>query len=87
MMIIFFCGSNFQSHRGDNFVIEYLGEIKTEFVNTLACLSGAQMGLNLEKNGRRKSRDTLPFKGPIELESEKNRGKKSRGSVPLISVK
>ena len=30
-----------------NFVIEYLGEIETEFENTLACLSGAQMGLNL----------------------------------------
>ena len=29
-----------------NFVIEYLGEIKTEFENTLACLSGAQMGFN-----------------------------------------
>ena len=24
-----------------NFVIEYLGEIETEFKNTLACLSGA----------------------------------------------
>ena len=29
------------------FVIEYLGEIKTEFENTLACLSGAQMGLKI----------------------------------------
>ena len=36
--------------RGDNFVIEYLGEIETDFENTLACLSGAQMGLNHEKN-------------------------------------
>ena len=27
-----------------NFVIEYLGEIETEFKNTLACLLGAQMG-------------------------------------------
>ena len=36
-------------------------EIVTEFENTLACLSGAQMGLNHEKNGRRKSRDTLPL--------------------------
>ena len=27
-----------------NFVIEYLGEIITEFENTLAFLSGAQMG-------------------------------------------
>ena len=32
-----------------NFVIEYLGEIETEFENTLACLSGAQMGSNHEK--------------------------------------
>ena len=31
-----------------NFVIEYLGEIVTEFENTLACLSGAQMGSNHE---------------------------------------
>ena len=28
--------------------------------NTLACLSGAQIGSNHEKNGGRKSRDTLP---------------------------
>ena len=33
-----------------NFVIEYLGEIEAEFENTLACLSGAQMGSNHEKN-------------------------------------
>ena len=32
-----------------NFVIEYLGEIETEFENTLLCLSGAQMGSNHEK--------------------------------------
>ena len=32
-----------------NFVIEYLGEIETEFKNTLACLSGSQMGSNHEK--------------------------------------
>ena len=32
------------------FVIYYLGEIETEFENTLACLSGAQMGSNHEKN-------------------------------------
>ena len=30
-------------------MIEYLNEIETEFENTLACLSGAQMGLNHEK--------------------------------------
>ena len=29
-----------------NFVIEYLGEIETEFENILACSSGAQMGSN-----------------------------------------
>ena len=33
----------------DNFVIEHLSEIETEFKNTLACFSGAQMGSNLEK--------------------------------------
>ena len=27
-----------------NFVMEYLGEIETEFDNTLACFSGAQIG-------------------------------------------
>ena len=32
-----------------NFVIEYFGEIKKEFENTLACLSGAQMGSNHAK--------------------------------------
>ena len=35
---------------GDRFVIEYLGEIETEFENTLGCL-GAQMVLNHEKIG------------------------------------
>ena len=44
-----------------NFVIEYLNKIETEFENTLSCLSGAQMGSNHEKNGGRKSRDTLPL--------------------------
>ena len=43
-------------------MIEYLGEIETELENTLACISVAQMGLNHEKNGGRKSRDTLPLK-------------------------
>ena len=42
-------------------MIEYLGEIETEFENTIACLSGAQMGLNHDKNGCRESRDTLPL--------------------------
>ena len=42
-----------------NFVIEYLGKIETEFENTLACLSRAQMGSKHEKNGGRKSCDTL----------------------------
>ena len=36
-------------HCGYHLVIEYLGEIETEFKNTFACLSGAQMGLNHEK--------------------------------------
>ena len=45
------------------FNFEYLGEIEIEFENTLACLSGAQiMGLIHEKNGGRKSRDTLPLR-------------------------
>ena len=34
-----------------NFVIKYLAEIKTEFENTSAYLSGAQMGSTQEKNG------------------------------------
>ena len=42
-------------------MIEYLGEIESEFENTLACLSRAQMGLNHEKNGGRNSLDTLPL--------------------------
>ena len=25
------------AHRGDHFVVEYVGEIETEFENTLAC--------------------------------------------------
>ena len=37
-----------------NFVIEYLGKMETEFENTLACLSGAQIGLNHEKKWRSK---------------------------------
>ena len=36
-----------------NFGIEYLSKIET----------GAHMGLNHEKNGSQKSRDTLPLKG------------------------
>ena len=43
-------------------MIEYLGEIKNEFENTLACLSRAQIDSNHEKNGGRKSRDTLPLR-------------------------
>ena len=35
---------------------------KSKFENTRACLSGAQMGLIHEKNGGRKSHDTLPLK-------------------------
>ena len=36
-------------YRGDHFVNEYLGEMETEFENTLGCLSGAQRGSNYEK--------------------------------------
>ena len=45
-----------------NFVIEYLSKIETEFKNTLACLSGAQMGSNHEKNWRSKIWWHTPFK-------------------------
>ena len=44
-----------------NFVIEYLGKIETEFVNTLACLPGAQMGSSNEKNWRSKISWHTPF--------------------------
>ena len=44
-----------------NFVIEYLGEIETEFENTSACLSGAQMGSNQEKHWRSKISWHTPF--------------------------
>ena len=40
-------------------MIKYLNEIKTEFENTVACLSGVQMGSNHKKTGGRKSRDTI----------------------------
>ena len=50
-----------------NFVIEYLGEIETEFENTLPCLSGAQMGSNHGNNSGRKSRDTLPLSNEPRL--------------------
>ena len=52
------------THCRDNFVIEYLGEMETEFENTFTCLSEAQMGSNHEKNWGPKSRDTLPLRGP-----------------------
>ena len=46
------------AHSGVEFFIFcdriYLGEIETEFENTLACLSGAQVGSNPEKNWRSK---------------------------------
>ena len=45
-----------------SFVIEYLGEIETEIKNTLACLSGAQMSSNNEKNWRSKISWHTPFK-------------------------
>ena len=49
-----------------NFVIEYLGEIETEFENTSACLSGAQMGSNHEKNWRSKISWHTPFKNVFD---------------------
>ena len=52
-----------------NFVIDYLGEIDTQFENTLACLSGAQRGSNQEKNWRSKISRHTPFK----LEAVKTR--------------
>ena len=54
------------------FVIEYLGEIETEFENTIACLSGAQMGSNHEKRDFRTSERViyrtviLHFKGILD---------------------
>ena len=42
-------------------LIMLLFEIETKFENALACLSGAQIGSNHEKNGGWKSRDTLPL--------------------------
>ena len=51
------------AHRRVYLKLKYLGEIETEFENTLACLSGAQMGSNhAKKTGGRKFRDTLPLK-------------------------
>ena len=41
---------------------EYLSEIETELENTLACLSGAQMGSNDEKNWGSKISLDCPFK-------------------------
>ena len=43
------------------FVIEYLGEIEPEFEKNIACLSGAQMGSNHEKNWRSKILWRTPF--------------------------
>ena len=48
-------------------MIEYLGEIEAEFENTSACLSGAQMGLNHEKNWRSKISWHTPFKKIFSL--------------------
>ena len=52
---------HYTSVLSDQKLRSFVGEIETEFENTLACLSGAQMGLNHEKNGGRKSPDTLPL--------------------------
>ena len=56
-----------------NFEIEYLGEIETEFENTLACLSGAQMGSNHEKNWRSKISWHTPFKRGTSLFEPKSK--------------
>ena len=42
-------------------------EIETEFENTLAFISGAQLGLNHEKNGGQKSRDTPQKLGWVDF--------------------
>ena len=44
-----------------NFVIEYLGEIKTEFENILLCLSVSQMGSKSWKKYRSKILWHTPF--------------------------
>ena len=46
-------------------------EIETKLQNTLPCLSGAQMGSNHEKNGDRKSHDTLPLRTTFWIGSQK----------------
>ena len=51
MKLTFILTPQCAAYRGDNFVIKYIGEIETEFENTSACLSEAQMGTNPEKNG------------------------------------
>ena len=43
-------------------MIEYLGEIETEFDNILACLSVAQMSWNHEKNVGIQSGDMVPYR-------------------------
>ena len=43
-------------------MIEYLAEIETEFENTLAFISGAQMGSNCENDFRSKLSLHTPFK-------------------------
>ena len=45
----FFLSQRCAAHRGDHFVIEYLGDIETKFEYTLVCFSGAQMGFNCEE--------------------------------------
>ena len=45
-------------------------EIETELENNLACLSGAQMGLNHEKNWRSKISWHTPFKEICVVASE-----------------
>ena len=57
-------------HIAEVFVIEYLNKIETVFENTLACLSGAQMGSNHEINWRSKISWQTPFKRMMMLEDK-----------------
>ena len=50
------------AHHRNNFVNESLDEIETEFENSSACLSGAHIGTNHEKNWRAKIPRHTPSK-------------------------
>ena len=67
-----------------NLVIEYLGEIESEFENTLAFLSGAHMGSNHEKNWRSKLSWHTPFKPTDICAHAMPRAKKGQQNVPIL---